>query len=116
MMVGIPITQLTLFGFAINNNPKGLPTAVLSADHSEFSRSFIAALQNSEYFCVVKIAKNEAETGQLLALGDMQFLVQVPEDFGRKIARGDRPALLIEADAHRSGRDQQCARRGPDAQ
>ncbi len=99
MMVGIPIIQLTLFGFAINNDPKGLPTAVLSADNSEFSRSFIAALQNSEYFRVVKIAKNEAEAGQLLALGDVQFLVQVPEDFGRKIARGDRPALLIEADA-----------------
>ena len=53
MMVGIPIIQLTLFGFAINSDPKHLPTAVLSAEESVFTRSFVTALRNSGYFQIV---------------------------------------------------------------
>ena len=99
MMVGIPILQLTLFGFAINNDPKALPTAVLSNDHSEFSRSFIAALENSAYFRIVKRVESEAEADRLLARGEVQFLIDVPQDFSRDLARGERPVLLVEADA-----------------
>lgn len=99
MMVGIPILQLTLFGFAINNDPKALPTGVLSNDHSEFSRSFIAALENSAYFRVVKRVESETQAERLLARGEVQFLINVPQDFSRDLARGARPDLLIEADA-----------------
>ena len=99
MMVGIPIMQLTLFGFAINSDPKALPAAVLSADHSEFSRSFIAAMQNSSYFRIVKLAQTEAEADRLLARGEVQFVVDIPEDFGRKLVRGEKPVLLVSADA-----------------
>jgi len=99
MMVGIPIMQLTLFGFAINNDPKALPTAVLSNDPSEFSRSFVAALENSSYFRIVKRVTSEAEADRLLDRGEVQFLINVPQDFSRKLVRGDRPSLLVEADA-----------------
>ncbi|MHB1290908.1 MAG: ABC transporter permease [Sulfuricella sp.] len=99
MMVGIPMIQLILFGFAINADPKGLPTAVLVADHSEFSRSFVRALENSGYFKVTAQPRNEAEAERLIAEGDAQFVVSIPENFARKLARGERPAILVEADA-----------------
>ena len=99
MMVGIPMIQLILFGFAINSDPKGLPTALLVADHSEFSRSFVRALENSSYFRVTAQPRNEAEAERLIAEGDAQFVVNIPENFARKLARGERPAILVEADA-----------------
>lgn len=99
MMVGIPLLQLVLFGFAINADPKNLPTAVVSADDGPFARSFIAGLANSGYFRVTHRAASEAEADRLLELGETQFVVSVPEDFSRKLQRGERPAILIEADA-----------------
>ena len=99
MMVGIPLIQLVLFGFAINSDPKELPTAVLSADHSEFSRSFVHALENSGYFKVTAQPRSEAEAERLIAEGDAQFVVSIPENFARKLQRGERPAILVEADA-----------------
>ena len=99
MMVGIPLMQLVLFGFAINSDPKHLPTAVISADHSPFSRAFIKAMENSQYFVVTRQAGSEAEADRMLAEGDVQFVVSIPENFSRKLQRGERPAILVEADA-----------------
>ena len=99
MMVGIPMIQLILFGFAINSDPKNLPTAVLVADHSEFSRSFVRALENSGYFKVTAQPRNEVEAERLIAEGDAQFVVSIPENFARKLVRGERPSILVEADA-----------------
>ena len=99
MMVGIPILQLILFGFAINADPKALPTAVLVADHSVFARSFVSALENSGYFRIVRKLSTEAEADRALAEGEVQFVLTIPEGFARKLARGERPALLVEADA-----------------
>jgi len=99
MIVGIPVLQLLLFGFAINTDPKNLPTVVYAADSSIFSRSFVAALQNTGYFKVTSLAPNEAEAQRMIAEGDAQFVVTIPADFSRKLARGERPELLVEADA-----------------
>jgi ABC-2 type transport system permease protein len=99
MMVGVPIMQLILFGFAINSDPKNLPTAVLDADPSVFSRSFVRAMENSGYFRVTKVVSSEAEGSRLLETGQVQFLVTVPQDFSRKLQRGERPVLLVEGDA-----------------
>lgn len=99
MMVGIPVLQLILFGFAINSDPRMLPTAVVSADNSVFSRSILSALQNSDYFRIVAQPLTEADADRMMARGEVQFVVFVPVDFGRKIVRGERPAMLIEADA-----------------
>ncbi len=99
MMVGVPIMQLILFGFAINSDPKHLPTAVLAADNSAFSRSFVRAMENSEYFRVKRMVSSPAEGERLLQVGEVQFFVTVPEDFSRKLQRGDHPVLLVEADA-----------------
>ena len=99
MIIGIPVMQLLLFGFAINSDPKSLPTAVLSQDNSQYARTVTAALQTSGYFKLVKQVASEDEANALLARGEVQFVVTIPVDFERSLARGERPVLLIEADA-----------------
>jgi ABC-2 type transport system permease protein len=99
MIIGIPVLQLILFGYAINADPKRLPTAVLAADSGPYARSLVSALQTSGYFRLERHAANEQELEELLAHGTVQFAVTIPENFGRKLVRGERPVLLIEADA-----------------
>jgi len=99
MMVGIPMLQLILFGYAINSNPKHLPTAVFAADNSPFSRTIIWGLHNSSYFDITREAHSAAEIKDLLAKGTVQFAVTIPVDFSRKLLRGEKPDLLLEADA-----------------
>jgi ABC-2 type transport system permease protein len=99
MMVGIPLLQLTLFGYAINSDPKHLPTALRLADQGPFARTLIAEMRNSGYFDVVRITDSEAEVDRLLRLGDVQFVINIPDDFTREVLRGERPTVLVEADA-----------------
>ena len=99
MIVGIPIVQLTLFGYAINTDPKHMPTAIISADRSEMTRTMIAAMKNSEYFDIVGELPDEEAGRAALARGDVQFVLNIPAGFTRSVLRGDRPALLVEADA-----------------
>jgi len=99
MMVGIPLLQLILFGYAINSDPKHLPTAVLDNDRSVFSRTVLAGMKNSQYFEFVEEVEGEKRVEELLRLGRIQFVVTIPPDFGRDLVRGQRPVLLLEADA-----------------
>jgi ABC-2 type transport system permease protein len=99
MMVGIPLMQLMLFGFAINSDPKHLPTAIRAADQGPFARTLVAALRTSGYFTLTHEAATEAEARRLLQLGEVQFVINIPADFSRRLLRGERPTLLIEADA-----------------
>ena len=99
MMVGIPLLQLILFGFAINSDPKQLPTAILDNDRSVFSRDMAAAMKNSDYFKFTKAISTEAEADELLRLGRIQFVLTIPQNFGRDLVRGVRPVALLEADA-----------------
>jgi len=99
MMVGIPVMQLVLFGFAINTDPKHLPTVVLDADQSAYSRSFTAGLENSGYFDIRPYTGGVAQAEQGMAVGTIQFIVSIPADFSRRLVRGEKPAVLVEADA-----------------
>ncbi len=99
MMLVIPIMQLVLFGFAINNDPKGLPSAVLFADRSEITRSIVAAIGNTGYFKFVREAATEAEANGLLQRGDVQFVVTIPSDMTRRLVRGETAQIAVEADA-----------------
>lgn len=98
MVVGIPIIQLMLFGFAINSDPKHMPTAVVMADPGPFARAYVAALSNSDYFRVIG-SLDEREADRLLDRGGVQFVVTFPAGFHRDIVRGHPPTLLVEADA-----------------
>jgi len=99
MMLGIPLIQLTLFGYAINSDPRHLPAAVLLADQGPQGRTLLYAMKNSTYFDFVRQVKTESEGHDLLARGQVQFVINIPENFSRDLLRGDRPALLVEADA-----------------
>ncbi len=99
MIIAIPIVQLILFGYAINSDPKNLPTALNVQDNSVFARSLAAAMQNTGYFRITNIVHGEREGEELLASGEVAFLLTVPPQFSRALARGDKPSLLMEADA-----------------
>ena len=99
MMIGVPLLQLTLFGFAINNDPRQLPTVVLAQENTVFTRSLVRALENSGYFSVVEVLVDSSAADQALAQGRAQFVLTVPAGFARELQRGSRPQLLIEADA-----------------
>lgn len=99
ILVAIPLMQLILFGYAINNNPKHLPTAVLIADHSPFTRAFLKGLENTDYFTITRYANTEDEAENLLATGKVQFIVTIPADFSKKLIRDERPQIAVDADA-----------------
>jgi ABC-type multidrug transport system permease subunit len=98
MIIALPVMQLFLFGYAINTDPKHLPTGLLSADHSPYERTIVTALQNTGYYNIRPLA-TEAEGEQALADGDLLFVVNIPPGFARSVDRGDRPAVLMDADA-----------------
>jgi ABC-2 type transport system permease protein len=99
MIVGVPIVQLTLFGYAINTDPKHMPTALIVADNSEFTRTFVQAMRTSEYFNIVGELADEEAGRTALARGTAQFVLTIPADFTRKLLRGERPSMVLEADA-----------------
>ena len=99
MIIAIPIMQLLLFGYALNTDPKNLPTAVLSKDNSALSRALIGGLVNTEYFSIDQSLQSDKEGHRLLKRGDVLFVITIPNHFERSLIRGDRPQLLIEADA-----------------
>jgi ABC-2 type transport system permease protein len=99
MVLVLPVVQLMLFGYAINTEPRHLATAVLVQEDSRFARSVGAALKNSAFFDVVAQARSPAELDAMLRRGEVQFAVTIPGDFTRRVARGDRAQILVEADA-----------------
>jgi ABC-2 type transport system permease protein len=99
MAVGVPIMQLVLFGYAINTDPKGLPTAVVAADAGPLGHSLVAALQNTGYFHLTHQTTRESEAEQWLEDGEVQFMVVIPPDFSQRLLRGEHPVLLVSVDA-----------------
>jgi len=98
-MITIPLAQLLLFGYAINTTPRDLPTAVLLQETSDVGRSILKAIENTRYFKITRQVRTEAEFDQLLASGQVLFGIEIPAGFERDVRRGERPALLVAADA-----------------
>ena len=99
MMLGVPLIQLLLFGFAINTDPKALPAALLAISNGRFAHAVASALENTGYYRFDHVARSVEEAENLIAKGSVLFLVTIPGDFEARVMRGDRPVLLIEADA-----------------
>src|SRR3984893_19039433 len=99
MIIMVPLLQLMLFGYAINTNPRHLPTALLLQEQTDLGRSIIKALENTKYFDVTHVIDNEADFDRLLKSGTVLFAVAIPVNFARALRRGDQPALLVAADA-----------------
>jgi ABC-2 type transport system permease protein len=98
-MIFVPILQLTLFGYAINTDPKQLPTAVLVRDHGPLTRAVLAAMKNTDYFDFRWQVRDPEELDKLIRAGDAQFGIEIPASFERDVRRGDHPAVLVIADA-----------------
>lgn len=99
MMLGVPLMQLLLFGFAINSDPKSLPAALVAPTQDRYSRAIVTALELTGYYRFTHPDASAAEAEALIARGEVSFVVTLPSDFGRRVDRGDHPQLLIEADA-----------------
>src|SRR5258707_2248655 len=99
MMFGVPIMQLLLFGYAIDTDPHHLPAAVISADDTTVTRTIISALASTGYMDFTHRPTSEAEANALLQKGEVQFVVTIPSDFTRRLVRGERAQILIDADA-----------------
>jgi ABC-2 type transport system permease protein len=95
----MPIIQLLLYGFAINTDPKLLPTALVSADQSVYVRDITTALQNTQYFKITEQPRSEGDAEKLMATGQVQFIIEIPENFSRELLRGENPSILVVADA-----------------
>jgi ABC-2 type transport system permease protein len=98
-MIFVPIMQLVLFGYAINTDPKQLPTAVLTRDDGPLTRAVLAAMRNTDYFDFRMQVRDPDELDRLVRSGDVQFAVEIPASFERDVRRGDRPSVLVIADA-----------------
>lgn len=97
-IIALPIMQLFLFGYAINANPKNLPTGLLSVEHSKYERTIAAALRNTGYYDIA-ILSSETEAERALARGDLLFVINIPPNFDRSVDRGEMPSILVDADA-----------------
>ena len=97
-IIALPMMQLFLFGYAINTNPKNLPTGLLSVEHSKYERTIIAALRNTGYYNI-SLLSSEAEAERALAQGELLFVINIPPNFDRSIDRGETPSVLVDADA-----------------
>jgi ABC-2 type transport system permease protein len=99
MIVMIPVMQLLLFGYAINTTPRNLPSAVLLQEDSDLGRSILKAMENTAYFRFTREVHTVEEFDNLLQSGKVLFGVEIPRGFERAVRRGDKPALLVAADA-----------------
>jgi len=98
MIIALPVLQLFLFGFAINTDPRHLPTGLLSVDHSKYERTIVAALKNTLYYDIKTLA-SEAEAERAIATGSVLFVINIPPNFDRSVDRGEKPTILMDADA-----------------
>ena len=99
MIVALPLVQLMLFGYAINTDPKHLPTALLVHDDGPLARSIVAALRATDYFAILRAARDEEDADRMIRSNEAQFIVEIPADFDRRLIHGDKPAVLLVADA-----------------
>src|SRR5262249_51597474 len=99
IMIAMPVMQLILFGYAINNDPRHLPAVIEMREDGPLTRDFLASLRASSFVDIVAIAHTDAEAEQMIRSGAVNFLIEIPEGFERRLIRGERPQILIAADA-----------------
>lgn len=98
MSIFIPLMQVVLFAYAVNTNPKHLPTAIINMDQSEVSRAYVSAMEQTGYFNF-KPSSNHQEAMDDLIKGSLQFVVIIPSNLSKDLKAGRVPQIVIEADA-----------------
>ena len=100
MMLGVPLMQLVLFGFAINNDPKDLPAALVATSNDHYTRAMVSALQNTGYYrfdhVVAERGRGRSADGQRRGRPSWS---RSPPISPAASSASDNPQILIEADA-----------------
>lgn len=99
LIIMMPLMLMLLFGYAINNNPRNLPTALVVNSQGELSRSLIKAMENTGYFRIKSVTRDLELASELMKRGNVQFVIYFPHDLERDLARGFAPKILIDIDA-----------------
>ncbi len=102
MIIGIPLLQLILFGYAINSNPKHLPTMLISNDHTNLTRTFLEGIKNTEYFNFISTTATEKSADLAMKIDRSQFTINIPTNFSYDLIRGEHPNILLTVDATES--------------
>lgn len=99
MMIGMPIMQLIIFGFAINSDPHHLPTLLEMNDSGPVSRAVLEGMRTSDYFDFQGVVSGPVAGETALREGRANFVVVIPVGFERDVVRGLQPDVLVVADA-----------------
>jgi len=99
MMLMLPLVQLVLFGYAINNDPRHMPAAVVSHDHGRLADAVVATLERTTYVDVKYLPRSEAEMDRLIRRGEVVLALTIPPDFSQRVLKGERAQILAEVDA-----------------
>ncbi|MHB8471439.1 MAG: ABC transporter permease [Gammaproteobacteria bacterium] len=98
MIVGIPVMQIVLFGYAINSDVRHLRGAVADAAGTQLSRQLVADVQASQVADISRRARNALELEEMLQRGEIDIGIYIPRDFERRLQQGDRPAAQLLVD------------------
>ena len=98
-LLSVTIGYVIVFGYAINPDPRHIPTIVVDHDKSEFSRLYKAALQQSVYLEIDQRQLTSDQASEMLRKAQTSVVVEIPPDFTRNLMRGLPAQILVEADA-----------------
>ena len=99
IMIMMPVMQLVLFGYAINTDPRHMPAVVEMREDGPMTRAFLASLTQSSFIDIVAVTQRAEDGEAMIRSGAASFLISIPEGFERRLVRGERPQILIAADA-----------------
>jgi ABC-2 type transport system permease protein len=98
MIIGVPILQILLFGYAINFDVRDVDAAVLDQSRTALSRQLVGDLQATQVIRVVHHADSERELRQLMQSGEAKVGIVISADLERRLYEGDRPAVQFLVD------------------
>ncbi|MDH3373084.1 MAG: ABC transporter permease [Gammaproteobacteria bacterium] len=98
MIVGIPLMQLLLFGYAINTDVRNLATAIADEANTHLSREFVAELNATQVTNIEYRVDTAAELERMMQSGKISIGVAIPHDFDRRVADSTRAAVHLLVD------------------
>jgi len=102
VLIGPPILQLVIFGFAVNLDVENTAIAWMDRDSTPLSRELRSRFTASRYFRVVEEPASDSEAQEVLDHGRAQAVVRILPGFARDIARGRTAPVQILLDGTNS--------------
>ena len=102
ILIGPPIIQMMVFGYAANYEIRHVPTVVLDLDHSQESRELVSRFTSSPYFDVQRQLTDSRQLGDLIERGDVTVGLEIDAGFAAKLRSGQTAPLQVIVDATNS--------------